>query len=212
MPQRPLDADDSHETRDRVAGLLILLYGQTPARICRLTTAHIIQHREGATLQLNQTPLKLPPPLDRLALQLVDVAHDKASVVNASPHNAPWLFPTQPPGNPLGSTQLAQRLRLPAESARCAAMLDLCAQLPPAVIQRLLGVTTDAAQRWSSGAVRTTYAAEIARRSWPYSASEPKFLACKRSSSLRRCWLSGAQANCRLLQPVHRSDLLPVTS
>jgi hypothetical protein len=180
VPHRPLDAeerwaiarrlltDDSHETRDRVAGLLILLYGQTPARVCRLTTAHITQDGNGATLQLNQTPLKLPPPLDRLALQLVAIAHDNATVVNTSVHNAPWLFPTQRPGNPLTSTQLAIRLRrigVPAESARCAALLDLCGQLPPAVIHRLLGISADAAQRWSSGAVRTAYAAEIARRS-----------------------------------------------
>ncbi|MFF3305790.1 hypothetical protein ACFYWE_35455, partial [Streptomyces sp. NPDC002908] len=63
---------------------------------------------------------------------------------------------------------LATRLRnigLPSEAGRCAALLDLCTQMPPAVLQRLLGISPMAAERWSAGAVRMAYAAEVARRS-----------------------------------------------
>lgn len=61
---RPLDADDrwtiarqllnddSFETRDRVAGLMVFHYGQTPAKISRLTTAHVIHDEKGVALQL----------------------------------------------------------------------------------------------------------------------------------------------------------------
>lgn len=42
---------------------------------------------------------------------------------------------------------------------------DLRIQMPPAVLQRLLGVGAFAAERWAAGAVRTAYAAEVARRS-----------------------------------------------
>ncbi|MFI9366328.1 hypothetical protein ACIG5E_35540 [Kitasatospora sp. NPDC053057] len=75
---RQLLNDDSFETKDRVAGLMVLLYGQNIARICRLTAAHIIHDGKGVALQLNQTPLRLPPPLDELVLQLVGIArsHD----------------------------------------------------------------------------------------------------------------------------------------
>ncbi|WP_224228326.1 MULTISPECIES: hypothetical protein [Streptomyces] len=177
--QRPLDADerwtiarqllndDSFETKDRVAGLMVLLYGQNLARVCRLTTAHVIHDDQGVALQLNKIPLRLPPPLDGLVLQLSEIARSHEPMVMSNELNAPWLFPTQRPGKPLTSRQLANRLRnigLPSEAGRCAALLDLCAQMPPAVVQRLLGVSSFAAERWAAGAVRAAYAAEIARR------------------------------------------------
>ncbi|MFF1640698.1 hypothetical protein ACFVXA_24345 [Streptomyces sp. NPDC058246] len=58
-------------------------------------------------------------------------------------------LPTQRPGKPLTSLKPTGRLRnigLPSEAARCAALLDLCVQMPPAVLQRLLGVTSFAAE------------------------------------------------------------------
>ncbi|MCD9144368.1 hypothetical protein LUZ28_07350 [Streptomyces albireticuli] len=178
---RPLDADerwatarrllndDSIETRDRVAGLMVLLYGQYPARTCRLTTGHVIHDENGVALRLNRTPLRLPPPMDGLVLQLVDIAHDHERTVMSNEHNTPWLFPSfQMPGRPMTSRRLAGRLRsigLPPEAGRCAALLDLCTQMPPAVLQRLLGISPAAAERWAAGAVRTAYAAEVAKRS-----------------------------------------------
>ncbi|WP_239063783.1 MULTISPECIES: hypothetical protein [unclassified Streptomyces] len=148
---------------------MVLLYGQYPARTCRLTTAHVIHDENGVALRLNRTPLRLPPPLDgHLVLQLVDIANDHQHTVMSNDLNAPWLFPTQRPGKALGSKQLSRRLRkigLPAEAGRCAALLDLCTQMPPAVLQRLLGISPTAAERWAAGAVRSAYAAEVARRS-----------------------------------------------
>ncbi|MFJ3723185.1 hypothetical protein ACIPYQ_11510 [Streptomyces sp. NPDC090045] len=166
---RPLDAyerwatarrllnDDSIETRDRVAGLAVLLQGQYPARACRLTTAHVTHDENGVTLRLNRTPLRLPP-LDGLVLQFVDIANDHQHTVMSNDLNAPWLFPTQRPGKPPGSNQLSRRLRkigLPTEAGRCAAQLDLCSQMPSAVLQCLLGISHAAAERWAAGAVRT---------------------------------------------------------
>ncbi|GAA4217724.1 hypothetical protein [Actinocatenispora rupis] len=147
---------------------MVLLYGQTPARTCRLNSAHVIHDEHGVALRLHTTPLRLPPPLDELILQLADTAHEHQHAVMANEHNAPWLFPSQRPSKPLSSKQLATRLRrigLASESGRCAALLDLCTQMPPAVLQRLLGVSPAAAERWAAGAVRTAYAAEVARRS-----------------------------------------------
>ncbi|MEV7192700.1 zinc ribbon domain-containing protein [Streptomyces sp. NPDC093510] len=176
---RPLDAnarwdiarqllnDDSIETKDRVAGLMVLLYGQTPARTCRLTTEHVTQDENGVSLQLYKIPLRVPPPLDDLILQLVDIANDQHTATS-NELNKPWLFPTQRPGQHLTSKRLNARLRrigLPPESGRCAALLDICTTMPPAILERLLGVSAPAAERWSAGAVRTAYAAEVAGRS-----------------------------------------------
>jgi hypothetical protein len=107
--------------------------------------------------------------VDGLVLQLVDIAHDHERTVMSNEQNAPWLFPSaQMPGRPMTSRHLARRLQdigLPSEAGRCAALLDLCIQLPPAVLQRLLGISPTAADRWSAGTVRAAYAAEVARRS-----------------------------------------------
>ncbi|WP_331734532.1 MULTISPECIES: hypothetical protein [unclassified Streptomyces] len=165
---RRLLNDDSIETKDRVAGLMVLLYGQTPARTCRLTTAHVIQDDKGVALQLHEIPLRLPSPLDTLVLRIVDIADDHQNTVMANESNAPWLFPTQQPGKHLTSKQLLARLRkigLPSESGRCAALLDICTTMPAGVLERLLGISPAAADRWAAGAVRTAYAAEVARRS-----------------------------------------------
>ncbi|MER6391636.1 hypothetical protein ABT236_24625 [Streptomyces sp. NPDC001523] len=178
---RPLDADerwatarrllndDSIETRDRVAGLMVLLYGQFPARTCRLTVDHVIRNENGVALRLNKLPLKIKPPMDGLVLQFVDLARDHERTVISNEHNASWLFPSlQMPGRPMTSEQLGRRLRnigLFSEAGRSAALLDLCAQMPPGVLQRLLGISPSAADRWSAGAVRTAYAAEVANRS-----------------------------------------------
>jgi hypothetical protein len=125
---RRLLSDDSIETKDRVAGLMVLLHGQYLARACRPTTAHVIHDENGVALRLNRTPLRPPPPLDGLVLQLVDIANDHQHTVMSNDLNAPWLFPTQRPGTPLGSKQLSRRLRkigLPTEAGPCAALLDL---------------------------------------------------------------------------------------
>lgn len=107
--------------------------------------------------------------MDGLVLQLVDLARDHERTVISNEHNVPWLFPSlQMPGRPMTSQQLGRRLRnigLPSEAGRSAALLDLCAQIPPGVLQRLLRISPAAADRWSAGAVRTAYAAEEARRS-----------------------------------------------
>ncbi|MGC9540174.1 hypothetical protein [Streptomyces sp. UG1] len=106
--------------------------------------------------------------MDGLVLQLVDLARDHERTVMSNERNAPWLFPSlQMPGRPMTGRHLGRRLRdigLPTEAGRCAALLDLCTQIPPGVLQRLLGISPSAAERWSAGAVRTAYAAEIARR------------------------------------------------
>jgi hypothetical protein len=166
---RQLRNDDSIETKDRVAGLMVLLYGQTPARTCRLTTEHVTQDENGVSLQLYKIPLRVPPPLDDLILQLVENANHQHTATS-NELNAPWLFPTQRPGQHLTSKRLNARLRrigLPPESGRCAALLDICTTMPPAILERLLGVSAPAAERWSAGAVRNAYAAEVAGRSSP---------------------------------------------
>ncbi|NHC25531.1 hypothetical protein G6553_20425 [Nocardioides sp. IC4_145] len=66
--------DDQVPVRDRVAVLLLLLYGQTTARITRLTRADIGHHDGHVWLQLGTDAVQLPPPLDDLIQRLPEHA------------------------------------------------------------------------------------------------------------------------------------------
>ncbi|MEV7958567.1 AMP-binding protein [Streptomyces sp. NPDC058316] len=88
IARRPLH-DDSVDLKDRIAGLMVLLYAQKAVTICHLTT-HVIPDDEGVSIKLQRIPLQLPAPLDGLVLQLVE-QHREHRVVSKE-QNAPWLF------------------------------------------------------------------------------------------------------------------------
>jgi hypothetical protein len=72
------------------------------------------------------------------------------------------------PGQPITASRLGERLRaigVRALPGRRAAMTDLAAQLPAAVLADLLNIAPDTAVRWmhQAGAGWNRYAAQIAR-------------------------------------------------
>jgi hypothetical protein len=76
--------------------------------------------------------------------------------------------PAACPGEPITASRMAERLRaigIPTRAARRAALTDLAAQLPAAVLADLLGLHPTTAVKWMSqaGADWSRYAAEIAR-------------------------------------------------
>jgi hypothetical protein len=83
-----------------------------------------------------------------------------------------WLFPGGQPGRPISAYRMSERLRqldiLPAH-ARSAALFQLAAELPAAVLARMLGIHISVAVAWQRAAAGdwAAYAAEISRRSRP---------------------------------------------
>src|SRR5262249_3261670 len=80
-----------------------------------------------------------------------------------------WLFPGHLPGRPITPARLGERLRamgIYAQTGRRAALLDLAAQLPAAVLADLLGLHETTAAKWmhQAGGDWSRYAAELARR------------------------------------------------
>ena len=72
------------------------------------------------------------------------------------------------PGRPITPARLAERLRalgIPVQAGRRAALTDLAAQLPAAVLADLLGLHPTTAVAWmhQAGGDWTRYAAQIAR-------------------------------------------------
>jgi hypothetical protein len=164
---RALLHDDTHAIEDRVAGLLVLLYGQPLARIARLTRDQITNSPQQIRLLLGTVPLDLPEPLGELVRQLLDRTHGRAAIGRAD--DQPWAFPGGAPGHPLSTAQLKVRLArlgIHGRSGRNTALMDLAAKVPPVALARLLGINISTAGAWAerAGGSSAAYAAKVSRR------------------------------------------------
>jgi hypothetical protein len=158
--------DDSIDVTDRAAGCLVLLYGQTMTRIAALTTSQISRHDDSVAIRFGQHDVPVPGPLGDLLLTLVTDGKPNTGI--GTPAERTWLFPGLLPGRPITPARLAQRLRalrIPVQAGRRAALTDLAARMPAAVLADLLAIRPGTAVRWmhQAGADWTRYAAELAR-------------------------------------------------
>jgi hypothetical protein len=159
--------DTTIDTADRVAGLLVLLYAQTAATISELTIDHVQMVDQQVRLRLGQEPILIPAPLDNLLRELIDTRSGHAAVGGHC--DSPWLFPGGRPGQPLSAFRIAERLRqlgIRSSRARSAALFQLAADLPAAILARTLGIHISVAATWQRACAGDwlTYAAEISRR------------------------------------------------
>ncbi|MEV7737870.1 hypothetical protein AB0O75_38365 [Streptomyces sp. NPDC088921] len=133
--------------------------------IIRLTADHVVVREKNVLLHLGKEPLELRPELGSLLQQ---IATDRRRDGQIRQIDAPWLFPGIRPGQHLSHITLASRLkRLGIRSlpSRTAAIRDLTAEVPAAVVNRLLGISTSTATSLSKRSSNASYAAEVARRS-----------------------------------------------
>ena len=166
---RSLLHDDAHAIEDRVAGLLVLLYGQPLARIARLTRDQVTHTPDRVTLLLGTMPVEIPSPLDGLIRQLLARRHGRAAVGRTSDH--PWLFPGGAPAHPISTAQLKTRLAavgIHGRSGRNTALMDLAVKLPPVALARMLGIHISTAGTWAerAGGSHAAYAAQVSRRTF----------------------------------------------
>lgn len=167
---RRLLHDDTIAVADRVAGLLVLLYGQNASKIARLRTENVTCHNERVSLMLGKFPIELPTPLDNLVRDLVVTRRGKAALGHTDNQN--WLFPGGLPAQPMHPTALAKRLQaigITVRAARNTALMDNAAAMPTKLLSDLLGLSTTGATRWSTLASPSadTYAAELIHRQAP---------------------------------------------
>jgi hypothetical protein len=158
--------DDDLELTDRVAGALLLLYGQPLSRIAAMTTDQVIIHDDQVLVRFGHADVEIPEPLAGLLLALTRHRHRYLGV--GSPATSNWLFPGMQPGHPLTAARLGERLRalgIRAQPGRRSAMTHLAAQLPAAVLADLLNLAPTTAVKWvhDAGGDWTRYAAELAR-------------------------------------------------
>lgn len=159
--------DDSLVIEDRVAGLLLLLYGQPMERIAKLTRDQVIDDGAQVQLTLGIHPVELLPPFDELVSRLAKTPRGRAVIGRTDDH--PWLFPGGAPGHPITANQLALRLRrlgIQPRAGRNSALIGFAGKLPAVVLSRLLGIHINSAARWArrADASNAAYAAHILRR------------------------------------------------
>jgi hypothetical protein len=165
--------DDTIDPEDRVAGLLVLIYAQRAADLSRLTMDHLQTSDAEVRIRLGAEPVLLPEPIAGLARQVLADRHGHAAIGDHAA--SPWLFPGGRPGQPISPFRLTERLRhlgIYSGQARSTALFALAAELPAALLARMLGIHIAVAVAWqrASAGDWMNYAAEVSRTSSPQAA------------------------------------------
>ncbi|MGH9286543.1 MAG: hypothetical protein ACRD0M_12855, partial [Acidimicrobiales bacterium] len=153
------------ELTDRVAGSLVLLYAQPLSRIAVMTTDQVSDHDGDISVRLGRYDVTLLQPLAGLVRDLTATGRVHHVGIGATPST--WLFPGLLPGRPITPSRLGDRLGqlgVDARAGRRAALLQLAAQVPAAVLADMLGITTNTAVDWvrAAGGDWANYAAATA--------------------------------------------------
>lgn len=149
--------DDAIPLRLRVAGALLLLYGQIPTKLVELTIDDLSRDGPHAYLALHQHPVILPAALATLINDLARL-NTATCATPRHAHLRPWLFPGARLGSHLTggrlTTLLNKELGISIRSGRGSALSTLAGDLPAPVLADLLGLSITAAGRWGAVAAR----------------------------------------------------------
>jgi hypothetical protein len=158
--------DENLDLTDRAAGSLLLLFGQHLSRTAVMTTGQIITRDSQVLVRFGRHEIPVPGSLGRILTELLQAGRAHTGI--GSPATSRWLFPGGMPGHPITASRLGERLRalgIRAMPGRRAALIDLAAQLPAAVLADSLNLSPGTAVRWmhQAGSDWNRYAADIAR-------------------------------------------------
>lgn len=149
-----LNSDPSVPVRARVAGLLIALFGQSLTRLVTLTHGDVIEENGAVSLRLGSEPVRLPPTLARLSIDLRDAPRPWAD----DPLHR-WFFPSKNPGKAIHPQTIGSQLDLfgfDVAALRNAALFNVAGKIPLGPLSELTGIGSQALGRWAT----------IARRDW----------------------------------------------
>lgn len=147
--------DDTIRLYTRIGGLLMLLFAQPLAGICRMRTDQVdLTHPDGHVLvTFRDTPLEMPEPLGALIRTHLG---QRGQASYAARGNG-WLFPGGIPGRHLATENIRSQLvarGIAPHSARHAALFALSGQIPHMILAQTLGISPTAATRWAALAAR----------------------------------------------------------
>lgn len=152
--QRTLLHDEHLTDEVRLAGTLVLLYGQHISRVVAMTPERLTAPGDGtAFVTPGRTPLPLPAPLVPVVERMLTATRGKASVGRTASAQK-WIFPGGQPGQRVTSEYLRTRLAdigITARATRRAALVQFAQDLPAPVLARALGLHINTAVEWRNG-------------------------------------------------------------
>ncbi len=137
-------------TADRVAGLLVTVYGQHLSRLVALRSSDLARHGDLVCLSRGAHQLELPEPLGTWTWSLRTTPGRTS--VPPPPGADGWLFPGGLPGRPLRPASLGNRLRrysITARAARNDALTEVAAAVAPVTLACLLDMRLGTANAWA---------------------------------------------------------------
>ena len=158
--------DAALDLTDRVAGCLLLLFGQHLSRIAAMTTGQITTRDGPVLVRFGQHEIPVPDSLARHPHR-PDRGRQLPYRHRLTDHQ-PVAIPrrhARTAHHPVPARRAPARPRHPGKPGRRAALIDLAAQLPAAILADSLNLSPGTAVRWmhQAGADWTRYAADIAR-------------------------------------------------
>ena len=131
-----------------------------------MTRAQVRDHGTVLTVRFGRHDATIPKPLAGFIRDQLAAPRRHHSL--GAPPDMRWLFPGHLPGRPITAARLGERLGklgIDGQAARRAALLQLGAQVPAAVLSDLLGITTATAAGWAhaAGGDWSRYAAALAQ-------------------------------------------------
>ncbi len=157
---RRLVHDPTLGADDRIAGALVVLYAQPVSRVAALTLDDLHRYDGHVTITVSGVDLELPEPF---ATYAAERRRRRNGVADQLP--TPWLFPAARADRHVSHNALSARLcrlGIQPRQARLAALGQLAAELPPALLAHSIGISPVTAARWAglTGGNWTTYAAD----------------------------------------------------
>ncbi len=153
---------DGLPPRDRLAAILVLVFGQQIEEVVRMTWDQADLSSEPITLTIGDYPIELHPPLDEPLHQL----HADPAVAQTAAHTATqWIFPGHSPGQHLSAAHLRNRIKtvIAARAARLGALHELTKLSPVPILAETLGYSPATIERHATASA-TFYAQYVAAR------------------------------------------------
>lgn len=130
---------------DRVAAILLLVFGQPLARIAALKVNQFEYSDDGRLrVTFKASPIEIPPPFDEKIKEFLARRMNQNTVAN---QNSSWCYPGYVSGEHLNANHLMNRLRevgINLRGAKNAALQELVQRIPPAIVAETMGYSSQA--------------------------------------------------------------------
>lgn len=148
---RVLLTDANTPDEVRVAGILVLVYGQHLSRVVTLTPDAVVINEDMCFITVADTPLPLPTTLAEPLRRMAKHTQRGKSAVARPTAAQRWLFPGGNPGHHITAEHMRTRLAehgITLREARHAALLQWAQDTPGSILATSLGLHINTAIAW----------------------------------------------------------------